>query len=71
MAFGQALLPSFAAYQRQVLANAQTLAKVLSDGGVRLVTGGTDNHLILMDVGSLGLTGEQCEQAFGASGLLR
>jgi len=68
VAFGEALLPSFAAYQRQVLANAQTLAKVLSDGGVRLVTGGTDNHLILMDVGSLGLTGQQCEQALEQAG---
>jgi glycine hydroxymethyltransferase len=68
VAFGEALLPSFAAYQRQVLANAQTLARVLMEGGVRLVTGGTDNHLILMDVGSLGLTGQQCEQALEASG---
>ena len=69
VAFGEALLPSFSTYQRQVLANAQVLAKALLDGGIRLVTGGTDNHLILMDVGSLGINGKIAEEALEEAGI--
>jgi glycine hydroxymethyltransferase len=69
VSFGEALLPSFSTYQRQVLANAQVLAKALLDGGIRLVTGGTDNHLILMDVGSLGINGKIAEEALEEAGI--
>ncbi len=59
----EALQPTFAGYQRQILANAQTLSKTLIDEGFRLVSGGTDNHLMLVDVFSRGITGKDAEQA--------
>lgn len=59
----EALQPAFVQYQRQVLANAQTLAKALIDEGLRLVSGGTDNHLMLVDVIGKGITGKDAEQA--------
>jgi len=61
--FGEALTPEFADYSRQIIENAKTLADVLASGGVRLVSGGTDNHLILADVTPLGLTGRRAEEA--------
>ena len=61
--------PAFAAYQRQVAANARRLAAVLSGGGFRLVSGGTDNHLMLVDVFSRGLTGKLAEAALGQAGI--
>jgi glycine hydroxymethyltransferase len=61
VAFGEALRPDFAEYARQVVANARTLAETLQGGGVRIVTGGTDNHLMLVDVSSRGLTGKDME----------
>jgi glycine hydroxymethyltransferase len=61
--------PAFAAYQRQVAANARRLATVLSAGGFRLVSGGTDNHLMLVDVFSRGLTGKVAEAALGRAGI--
>jgi glycine hydroxymethyltransferase len=67
--FGEALTPAFKAYARQVLENAKTLAEVLLSGGVRLVSGGTDNHLLLADVTPLGLTGGVAEKALGACGI--
>ena len=63
--FGEALRPEFKAYARQVLANAKTLAEVLLSGGVRLISEGTDNHLILADVTPLGLSGRQAEETLG------
>ena len=63
--FGEALQPEFKAYARQVVANAKTLAEVLLSGGVRLMSEGTDNHLILADVTPLGLSGRQAEEALG------
>ena len=63
--FGEALRPEFKTYARQVIANAKTLAEVLLSGGVRLISGGTDNHLILADVTPLGLSGRQAEEALG------
>src|SRR5208337_3816410 len=54
---GEALTPAFKQYARQIIDNAQALAEVLSAGGLRLVSGGTDNHLMLADVTSLGLSG--------------
>jgi glycine hydroxymethyltransferase len=65
----EALEPAFAAYQRQVVANAAMLARVLSDAGFRLVSGGTDNHLMLVDVFSRGLTGRVAEAALGKAGI--
>jgi glycine hydroxymethyltransferase len=59
----EALQPEFAEYQHQILANARTLAQTLIDEGLRLVSGGTDNHLMLVDVFSRGVTGKEAEQA--------
>ena len=61
--------PAFAAYQRQIVANAARLAAALSSAGFRLVSGGTDNHLMLVDVFSKGLTGKVAEAALGKAGL--
>jgi glycine hydroxymethyltransferase len=65
----EAAEPSFAAYQRQIVANAARLASVLSASGYRLVSGGTDNHLMLVDVFSKGLTGKVAEAALGKAGI--
>ncbi len=59
----EALQPSFVQYQRQVLANARKLAQVLMEGGFRLVSGGTENHMMLVDLRSKGITGKAAEQA--------
>ena len=67
--FGEAATDAFAAYQRQIVANAKRLASVLTDHGFRLVSGGTDNHLILVDVFSRGITGKLAEQALGKAGI--
>ncbi|MBX3443649.1 MAG: serine hydroxymethyltransferase [Planctomyces sp.] len=67
--FGEALRPSFKDYARQVVANAQTLAETLTAGGVKLASGGTDNHLMLCDVTSIGLTGKIAEQALDRAGI--
>ena len=61
VAFREALAPPFKEYARQVVANAKALADALVAGGVRIVTGGTDNHLMLVDVSSRGLTGKDVE----------
>ncbi|MEE8467270.1 MAG: serine hydroxymethyltransferase, partial [Planctomycetota bacterium] len=63
IALREAALPSFVQYQQQVVANAGTLAATLVDRGLRIVSGGTDNHLLLVDVGSGGMTGAQAEDA--------
>ena len=60
--FHEALQPEFKAYQKQIVANAQALAAGLQDQGFRLVSGGTDNHLMLIDVKSKGLTGKEAEK---------
>jgi len=63
VAFKEALQPSFKTYAQQVVANAGAMAGVFMEGGVRLITGGTSNHLILADVyGSLGITGAEAEK---------
>lgn len=67
--FKEAAEPAFAVYQKQVLANAKRLAASLVAGGFRLVSGGTDNHLILVDVFSRGLTGKVAETALGHAGI--
>ena len=61
VAFGEALQDDFKGYQEQVLKNAKALAEGLNKNGFRLVSGGTDNHLILIDVRSKGLTGKKAE----------
>jgi len=67
--FKEALEPSFAEYQRQIVANARSLATTLGSHGFRLVSGGTDNHLMLVDVYSRGLTGKVAEAALGRAGI--
>jgi glycine hydroxymethyltransferase len=67
--FKEASEPSFAAYQRQIVANASRLARVLSSAGYRLVSGGTDNHLMLVDVFSKGITGKAAEASLGKAGI--
>lgn len=69
VAFGEALKPEFKTYIQQVVKNAQVLAEVLVAGGLRLVSGGTDNHLLLVDVTPLGLTGASAEAALEAAGV--
>ena len=61
VAFGEALQPEFKEYAKQVKANAKALAQSLMDEGVEIVSGGTDNHLLLLNVKSLGLTGKVAE----------
>lgn len=63
VAFGEALQPDFRDYIDQVLRNAQAFAEALQSYGFRLVSGGTDNHLLLVDVKSMGLTGAEAEKA--------
>ena len=67
--FHEALQPSFRAYQEQILKNAQALAQGLLRNGFRLVSGGTDNHLMLVDVGAKGLTGKDCQAALDQAGI--
>ena len=67
--FKEAMEPAFAAYQRQIVANAKRLAAALSSAGFRLVSGGTDNHLMLVDVFSKGITGKVAEAALGKAGI--
>jgi glycine hydroxymethyltransferase len=65
----EAAEPAFAAYQKQIVANAKTLAASLSAAGFRLVSGGTDNHLMLVDVFSKGITGKVAEASLGKAGI--
>jgi glycine hydroxymethyltransferase len=67
--FGEALQPAFKAYAAQIVANARTLAHEIAQRQFRLVSGGTDNHLLLVDVTSRGLTGKQAEKALDAAGI--
>ncbi len=70
VAFGEALRTEFSGYQRQVVTNARVLAEELMDLGFNLVTGGTDNHLILMDLTRKGITGKEAEGALGQAGIV-
>jgi len=69
VAFGEALKPEFSAYQRAVVANAAVLARALEAHGHRLVSGGTDNHLMLVDLRGVGVTGAEAEDALHAAGI--
>ena len=68
--FGQALKPEFSRYAHQVVANCKVLASELSEVGMRLVSGGTDNHMVLVDVTPLGITGQQAERALESVGII-
>ena len=68
--FGEALLPEFRHYQQQVVRNARTLAEELAGTGFDLISGGTDNHLLLIDLSARGLSGLEAERALGAAGLV-
>ncbi len=69
VAFKEALLPEFKTYQKQVLSNAQTLAQTLQDNGLELVSGGTDNHLLLIDLTNTGHSGREIETALDEVGI--
>jgi glycine hydroxymethyltransferase len=69
VAFGEALQPSFRGYAQRILDNAQVLAKALVDQGLRLTSGGTDNHLVLVDVRPYGVSGKAAEIALDHAGI--
>lgn len=69
VAFGEALQPDFKDYQQRVIDNAKALAESLHKGGLRIVSGMTDNHLVLVDVKSFGLTGKAAEDALDEVGI--
>jgi len=67
--FQEALKPSFTEYNKQIVRNAKTLAETLMANGLRLVSGGTDNHLMLLDLTEQGITGLEAETALGKAGI--
>ena len=69
VAFAEAATPDFAAYQRRVVENAKALAAALANRGFRLVSGGTDNHVMMVDVGAKGISGKDAETALEKVGL--
>jgi glycine hydroxymethyltransferase len=69
VAFGEAMRPEFKTYQRAVLENASVLARELQRLGFRIVSGGTDNHLILADLSEMGITGREAEEALDKVGI--
>ena len=69
VAFKEAMSPQFAAYQRQVVENAKVLAEALASGGFRIVSGGTDTHLILVDVSVKRMSGRKAERLLDAAGI--
>ena len=69
VAFREALDPAFSAYAAQVVANAKVLAQCLAEKGFRIISGGTDTHVILIDVFSRGMLGSEAEHALGAAGI--
>ncbi|WP_425352481.1 serine hydroxymethyltransferase [Alkalicoccus urumqiensis] len=69
VAFGEALQDEFTAYSKQIRANARALAASLNENGIDLVSGGTDNHLLLLDLRSLNLTGKTAEKALDEVGI--
>ncbi|OUU26086.1 MAG: serine hydroxymethyltransferase [Planctomycetia bacterium TMED53] len=68
--FKEAMSEEFREYARNIVSNAQRLGEILQEGGVRLVAGGTENHMVLADVRSLDLTGDIAERALGAAGIV-
>ncbi len=67
--FKEALMPAYTKYAKQVVRNAQVLASTLEENDIRLCTGGTDNHLCLLDLTDLGITGIAAERALGRAGI--
>jgi len=67
--FREAMQPSFRDYAKQVVSNAKVLAKTLADEGFRIISGGTDTHLMLIDVFSKGMLGSEAEKALGEAGI--
>ena len=67
--FHEALQPGFQEYQQQILKNSRALAEGMRRNGYRLVSGGTDNHLVLVDVGARGVTGKDCQIALDEAGI--
>ena len=70
VAFAEALKPEFKTYARQILANAAALSAELQAGGLRLVSGGTDNHLLLLDCNSVGISGLKAQNALQGAGII-
>ncbi len=70
VAFHEAMKPGFADYQRAILDNARALAGELQRLGLRLISGGTDNHLILVDLSESGVSGKEAEEALGRAGIV-
>ena len=70
VAFREAMQPEFKKYAKQVVQNAQVLANGLSTAGLRIVAGGTENHMLLVDTRSIGMTGRQAEEALITAGLV-
>jgi glycine hydroxymethyltransferase len=70
VAFKEALEPKFKSYQRQIVANAKALADALIERGFRLISGGTDNHLMLVDVTPQGVTGKEAEAMLATAGII-
>ncbi|OGC82264.1 MAG: serine hydroxymethyltransferase [Candidatus Abawacabacteria bacterium RBG_16_42_10] len=69
IAFGEALKPEFSKYTKQIISNAQTLARTLINSAIPVLTGGTDNHLLLLDVSSLGTDGAEIEILLNDAGI--
>ena len=67
--FQEALQPEFKEYAKQIIANAQALAETLMAGGIKLASGGTENHLMLADVTAIGLSGKIAEEALDRAGI--
>ena len=70
VAFKEAMQPDFVSYQQAVLENALVLASELKQLGLRLISGGTDTHLILVDLAETGVNGKQAEEALGNAGII-
>ena len=70
VAFAEAATPEFKAYAASIVSNAQALAGALSNGGLRIVSGGTDNHLMLVDVSTRDMTGQEAEDALSSAGII-
>ena len=67
VAFKEALAPEFKLYQQQVLVNARVVAQTLTERGLRIVSGGTESHVMLVDLRSKGITGKEAEAVLGAA----
>lgn len=70
VAFGEALKLEFKEYQKQILKNIKAMEKVFLDNDIKIVSGGTDNHLLLLNVKSIGLTGKEAEELLSEIGII-